>query len=112
MQCSSKKPHFKCESSFKPPSRNAAATPNGKLIDRECQTAAGAEESNGAEHAYAVVHKDSSVDGGSGHSNGSSSSPQTSPGSADNRSFLLERTQSLRVSKKSLRSMSKGGSLR
>ena len=85
------------------------------MIDRECQTAVEADGRNGingvaVEHAYAVVHKENAY--GSADSNGSSSSPQTSPGSGDNRSFLLERTQSLRVSKKSLRSMSKGGSLR
>ena len=92
-------------------SATATVTHNGKLIDRECQTAE-TDGSNGVtvEHAYAVVHKENEY--GSAHSNGSSSSPQTSPGSAENRSFLLERTQSLRVSKKSLRSMSKGGSLR
>jgi hypothetical protein len=103
-------------------------TPNvfnsSKLVDRECQTAVAgsAAATNGAgDVTYAVVHKD--YNGGGGTSPDSSAlkhaSPQISPVNESNpvengsgRNFALERSQSLRVSKKSLRNMSKGGSLR
>ncbi len=87
-------------------------SPNGRLVDRECQTTNGI---GGNDVTYAVVHKESG-DLSSSPEVTLIASPQISPGSLEgggsSRSFALERSQSLRVSKKSLRNMSKGGSLR
>ena len=76
---------------------NKKSPGSSNMVDQECQTGNQNSPQNDTDHG-----QDSSYSGGL---NGSS---ESSPGS----SFNLERSQSLRISKKSLRNMAKGGSLR